>query len=264
MAAGGSMALTVYSLWHREVLRFLKDRARVMSSVGQPVIFWVLFAGALSQSSFRPGAQSYGEYFWVGGLAMTLLFTAIFSTITVIEDRGEGFLQGVLVAPVPRAAIALGKILGGATLAMIHGLLFFLLMPVAGVEVTAMGLVATTGVMLLLAVALTGMGYTLAWLMDSTAGYHGVMMMFFMPMLLLSGAFFPMSDAHPILGVVMTINPLTYGLGALRHALYGTGAAVVEGLPPASVCLLVTVLFAATTFTLGTLVTLRRTPRDAQ
>ncbi len=258
------MGLAVYSLWHREVRRFLGDRARVMSSLGQPVIFWALFAGALSQSSFRPGAQSYGEYFWVGGLAMTLLFTAIFSTITLIEDRREGFLQGVLVAPVPRAAIALGKILGGATLAMIHGLLFFLLMPVAGVEVTVVGVLATVGVMLLLAIALTGMGYALAWMMDSTAGYHGVMMVLFMPMLLLSGAFFPMSDAHPAMEVLMQINPLTYGLGALRHALYQGDAAVTRDLPPATVCLIVTVLFAVVTFTLGTLVTLRRTARDAQ
>ena len=258
------MGLAVYSLWHREVVRFLGDRARVMSSVGQPLIFWMLFAGALSQSSFRPGAQSYGEYFWVGGLAMTLLFTAIFSTITVIEDRREGFLQGVLVAPVPRAAIALGKILGGSTLAMIHGLLFFLLMPLAGIPFTFPSALATVGVMLLLAVALTGMGYSLAWLMDSTAGYHGVMMLFFMPMLPLSGAFFPRSDAHPVLEVVMTINPLTYGLGALRHALYASDAAVTKDLPTATVCMVVTVLFAVATFALGTLVTLRRTARDAQ
>ena len=96
------MGLAIYSLWHREVLRFILDRSRVFSSVGQPVIFWLMFAGALSQSSFRPGDQSYGEYFLVGGLAMTLLFTAIFSTITVIEDRKEGFLQSVLVSPAPR------------------------------------------------------------------------------------------------------------------------------------------------------------------
>ena len=91
------MGLAIYSLWHRETVRFLTDRSRVFSSVGQPIIFWVLFAGALSGSSFRPGQLDYGEYFWVGGLVMTLLFTAVFSTITVIEDRKEGFLQSVLI-----------------------------------------------------------------------------------------------------------------------------------------------------------------------
>ena len=258
------MGLAVYSLWHREVLRFLKDRSRITSSLGQPIIFWLLFAGALSRSNFRPGDVSYGQYFWVGGLAMTLLFTAIFSTITVIEDRKEGFLQGVLISPVPRSAIALGKILGSATLAMINGLLFFALMPLADVPISLESFFATLGIMAILAIALTGMGYSLAWLMDSTAGYHGIMMLLFMPMLLLSGAFFPMDSVHPVMHVLMTINPLTYGLGALRYALYGTDSTVTAGLPGFALCLTVTLAFALLTFALGTMVTLRRTTRDAR
>ena len=258
------MGLAVYSLWHREVVRFLTDRSRVFSSLGQPVIFWLLFAGALSNSSFKPGDQTYGEYFLVGALAMTLLFTAIFSTITVIEDRREGFLQSVLVAPVPRAAIALGKIMGSTTLAMINGLVFFALLPLAGVEVTAAGFIATAGVMLLLAMALAGMGYSLAWLMDSTAGYHGIMMVFFMPMLLLSGAFFPVQGAHPVMSWIMVFNPLAYGVGAMRYTLYGVDSAAVAGLPSMPLCLGVTVLFAVAMFVLGTAITLRRTARDAQ
>ncbi len=258
------MALAIYSIWHREVVRFLLDRSRVFSSVGQPVIFWILFAGALSSSSFRPGELSYGEYFWVGGLAMTLLFTAIFSTITVIEDRKEGFLQSVLVSPVPRSSIALGKILGSTTLAMINGLIFFALLPIAGVPVTLTSFLATAGVMALLATALAGMGYTLAWMMDSTAGYHGVMMVFFMPMLLLSGAFFPVEGAHDVMQWLMEINPLTYGIGAMRHTLYGVGSEATADLAPFSLCLGVTALFAVATCALGTAITLRRSSRDAQ
>lgn len=254
--------LAVYSLWHREVVRFLTDRSRVFSSVGQPVVFWVLFAGALSGSSFRPGDLRYGEYFWVGGLAMTLLFTAIFSTITVIEDRKEGFLQGVLIAPVPRSAIALGKILGCTTLAMVNGLLFFALLPFSGVPVTVMGFLATVGVMFVLAMALAGMGYSLAWLMDSTSGYHGIMMLLFMPMLLLSGAFFPAQGAHVVLKAIMVVNPLTYGVAALRHTLYGDAAATA-GLPSFGLCIGVSVAFALAMFVLGTMITLRRTARDA-
>ncbi len=259
------MGLAIYSLWHRELVRFLTDRSRVFSSVGQPIIFWMLFAGALrTKSGFTPGGQSYGEYFWVGGLAMALLFTAIFATITVIEDRKEGFLQGVLVSPVPRSAIALGKILGAATLAVIHGLLFFALMPLAGVSVGFVSFFATFGVMLLLAIALAGMGYSLAWKMDSTAGYHGIMMLLFMPMLLLSGAFFPMDGVHPVMEALMTINPLTYGLASLRYALYGVESGVTAGLPDMGLCLGITVAFAFSMFMLGTLITLRRTARDAQ
>src|SRR5690606_11586130 len=137
---GGLMVLAAASLWQREIVRFLRDRSRVFSSIGQPLIFWLLFAGAL-RDSFRPGNLSYGEYFFVGTLAMIVLFTAIFSTVTVIEDRKEGFLQAVLVAPVPRSAVALGKISGGATLALGHALVFLLLAPLAGVPVTLQGVV---------------------------------------------------------------------------------------------------------------------------
>lgn len=257
------MALAVWSLWHREIVRFFKDRSRVFSSIGQPIIFWLLFAGAL-RDSFRPGGVAYGEYFFPGTLAMILLFTAIFSTITVIEDRKDGFLQGVLVAPVPRSAIALGKISGAATLAVLHALVFLALAPLAGIPLTVSGTVLAVLVLVLLAFALTGIGFSLAWLMDSTAGYHGVMMVFLMPMLLLSGAFFPAEGAHPVFAVVMAANPLTYGVALLRHALYaGSDAGAGTDLPGVLLCAVVTVAFAAAAFALGTKVVARRTARDA-
>ncbi len=256
--------LAVYSIWHREVVRFLKDRSRVFSSIGQPVIFWLMFAGAL-RDNFQPiEGVSYGEYFFPGTIAMVVLFTAIFSTITVIEDRKEGFLQSVLVSPVPRWAIALGKISGASTLAILHGAVFCALAPFAGVPLTLMSALAVFGVLLLMALALTGLGFALAWLMDSTAGYHGVMMVFLMPMLLLSGAFFPAVGSHPVMEFLMTANPLTYGVAALRYAFYGMDHAAVADLPSLALCLTVTAAFALTTFALGTAVVLRRTARDAQ
>ena len=189
----------------------------------------------------------------------TIVLTAIFSTITVIEDRKEGFLQGVLVAPVPRCAIALGKILGGTTLGFSLGVFFLLLGPLAGVTYSPMQGVATAAVLFVVCLSVTGLGFTMAWLMDSTAGYHGLMMVFLMPMLLLSGAFFPMQDAHPLLAWIQWIDPLTYGVGALRHTLHG-GA---PGIPSVSVCLAGTMLFAVLTFGLGTWVVTRRSARDA-
>ena len=256
------MALAVYSLWHREIARFLGDRSRVFSSIGQPVIFWLLFAGALS-GSFRPGGLSYGEYFFPGAMAMVVLFTAIFSTITVIEDRKEGFLQGVLISPVPRWAIALGKITGASTLAILHAFVFYALAPLAGVPIDLASGLAAFGVLVLMALALTGVGFTLAWCMDSTAGYHGVMMVFLMPMLLLSGAFFPAEGAHPIMVFLMTVDPLMYGVAALRYAFYGVGQPATSDLPSLWVCLTVTVVFALAAFACGTAVVLRRTARDA-
>lgn len=261
LAATGALA-------RRELVRFLKDRARVTSSLGQPILFWLLFAGALRQVRLGvAGADwsgiGYGEYFFVGTLAMIALFTAVFATITVIEDRKEGFLQGVLVSPAPRAAIALGKVFGGTALAMIHCALFLALAPLAGIGLTLAGTLAAAGVLLLIAFALTSLGYALAWVMDSTAGYHGIMMLVLMPMWLLSGAMFPVQGAHPVLGAVMAANPLTYGVAALRRAFYSGDATILHGLPSAGLALGITVAFAAVAFLLAVLVTLRRTVRDA-
>jgi ABC-2 type transport system permease protein len=253
------MIRAAISLWHRELLRFLRDRSRVVGSLVQPIVFWLLFSGALHGSSFRPGGLDYGAWFFVGTLAMIALFTAIFSTITVIEDRQQGFLQGVLVAPVPPAAIALGKILGGATLGFLLAAVFLLLAPLAGVPLTAGRLLVALPLLLLLALSVTGLGFAIAWLLDSTAGYHGIMMLVLMPMLLLSGAFFPLEEAHPAMAWVRWVDPMTYGVGALRHALQER----VDGLPPMAVCVLGTSAFAAVTFLLGTIVVARREARAA-
>lgn len=260
------MSRAVYALWHREIVRFLRDRSRLTGSLMQPVIFWLLFAGALHGGSFTPYGMGYGQYFFTGTLAMITLFTAIFSTITVIEDRKEGFLQGVLVSPVPRAAIALGKILGGATLGLGLAVIFLLLAPFAGIDLSVDRALLGLGVLALLSVAVTGLGFTLAWLMDSTAGYHGIMMLFLMPMLMMSGAFFPLEEAHWLISWIRHVNPMTYGVGALRHALQPDALKVLaEGVGPPSffVCLLGTIVFAVMTFSLGTFVVTRRSARDA-
>lgn len=253
------MSKAVFSLWHREIVRFLRDRSRLTGSLMQPIIFWLLFSGALHGSSFKPYGMDYGDYFFTGTLAMITLFTAIFATITVIEDRKEGFLQGVLVSPVPRAAIALGKILGGATLGMGLAVIFLALAPLAGIELEFTNVLLGLGVLALVAIGVTGLGFTLAWVMDSTAGYHGIMMLFLMPMLLLSGAFFPVEDAHWLLSWVRWVNPMTYGVGALRHALQGA----LPGVPSFTICMIGTVAFAMLTFALGTMIVSRRTTRDA-
>jgi ABC-2 type transport system permease protein len=250
-------------------VRFFRDRARVVSSLVQPILFWVLFAAALRNASFAAGGRDfssvgYGEFFFVGTLTMIVLFTAIFATITVIEDRLEGFLQGVLVAPVPRAAIALGKIGGGATIALLQAMVFLAMAPVAGVPVSLRGAMLAVLALALLAVALTGLGFTLAWLLDSTAGYHGIMMVFLLPMWLLSGSMFPLQSAHPVLAAVMRLDPLTYGVAAVRYALYGTGAEEVAGLPSPSLSWAVTAAFAAGALALGTAVVARRSVRNAR
>ncbi len=265
--ARGRTRLAIYSLWKRELVRFCRDRARVFSSLGQPILFWVLLGAALRNAQVAVAGEvlpaSYGEYFFAGALTMVVLFTSIFTTITVIEDRQLGFLQGVLVAPVPRTAIALGKISGGATLAVAQSLVFLVLAPAAGVPLTAAGAAQAAAALVLLSFALVGLGFAIAWRMDSTAAYHGIMMVFLLPLWLLSGAMFPVQGAHPALAFAMNLNPMTYGLAAVRHGLYGPASAQVRDLPAPALAWAVTAAFAAATLALGTLAVHRRSVRDA-
>jgi ABC-2 type transport system permease protein len=150
---------------------------------------------------------------------MILLFTAIFTTISIIEDRHEGFLQSVLVSPAPQWAMVLGKILGGAAIAMLQGLLFLLLgWMTLGLTSSPWELLLAIFMMGVLSVSLTGLGFLIAWRMNSTQGFHAIMTLFLFPMWLLSGAFFP-QGGKGLLAWVVTINPLTYGVAGLRHYL---------------------------------------------
>lgn len=221
---GGWGGWTIWTLAKREVVRFLRQPSRVLGAAGSPLIFWILIGSGFSGSFRMPGAGdlSFREYFFPGTVALVLLFAAIFSTISVIEDRREGFLQGVLVAPVPRAAIVAGKILGGATIAWLQAALFLALAPATGIALSLRSAALTLAVLALLAVALTALGFAFAWNVDSVQGFHAVMNLVLVPMWLLSGSFFPLAGVSPWLGVLMRINPMTYGVDALRGAIYGS------------------------------------------
>ena len=145
-------ALPVLALWRREVIRFLRQRSRVTGALLQPVVFWLLLGGGL-QASFQPAGAgvSYVEYFYPGMIGLVLLFTAIFATISTVEDRRAGFLQGVLVAPVSRAAIVLGQALGSTSLAVGQGMLCLILAPLLGIPLTLVGVLLSLLVMLLIA-----------------------------------------------------------------------------------------------------------------
>jgi ABC-2 type transport system permease protein len=253
-------ARAAYALAERELLRFFRQPNRLIGAIGQPVIFWVLL-GAAFRGSFRaPGvAETYGQYFLPGVAVMIALFTAIFSTISIIEDRREGFLQGVLVAPIGRLSLVLGKLAGGTVLAVLQGALFLLLAPTVGIGLDARGLLGAVGVLGLVSFGLTGLGFSIAWRMDSTQGFHAIMSIFLLPLWLLSGAVFPASGAHPALAVVLRMNPLSYGVALLRHALGMGGAA-----PGVMTCLLVSLLFALAMFGLSWRLATRPAKGDLQ
>jgi ABC-2 type transport system permease protein len=217
------IGLAAFTLWQRELQRFFRQPSRVAGAIGTPLVFWLFMGSGLAGSFRLPGAGgqgvSYLQFFFPGTIALVLLFAAIFSTISVIEDRHEGFLQGVLVAPVPRGAIVAGKVLGGATLAWLQGVVFLFLAPLAGIPLTLTSLLEAAGVLALLAVSLTAIGFGFAWKVDSVQGFHAVMNVVLLPMWLLSGSFFPLAGAPFWLGLLMRLNPLTYGITALRGAL---------------------------------------------
>ncbi|MEM8883537.1 MAG: ABC transporter permease [Planctomycetota bacterium] len=229
----------VMTLVERELLRFFRQRNRVAGAIIQPVIFWILFSAGFKNSFSPGGTGTYPQFLLPGMASLIVLFTAIFSTISIIRDRGEGFLQGVLVAPVSRLSIVWGKVLGGTILAVLQASLFLLLGAVVGHTMGPLELLASIGVLGLMAVGLTGLGFLIAWPMDSIQGYHAIMSVFLFPMWLLSGAIFPIDNLDTWFGVLVYANPLTYGVAALRHA-----AGLGGNLSPL-LCLSVTAGFAA-------------------
>lgn len=245
--------LGIWSLASRELKRFVRQRNRVFGALAQPVMFWALFGGGLGPSFRAAGSSEMGyvEYFFPGTIVLTLLFTAIFTTISIIEDRNAGFLQSVLVAPVGRESIVCGKILGTTLLAVGQAMLVLALAPITGIDLSWGEVLASIVLLVILAVGLAGLGFSIAWRMDSTQGFHAIMTAFLMPMWFLSGAFFPASGLPTWLAALVMINPLTYGLAAFRRVLYLGDPAATADLPGFGVSLLVMIAFAASMIVLA-------------
>jgi ABC-2 type transport system permease protein len=244
-------SLQIATLWWREITRFRRQRSRVVGAFLQPLVFWLLLGGGLSASFRPPGAPAgtnYIEYFYPGVIVLVLLFTAIFATISTVEDRKEGFLQGVLVAPITRPTIVMGQALGGTTLALVQGIIFLILAPLAGIHLTICAIAASILIMALVAFALTSIGLIIAWRIESTQGFHAIMNLILIPIWLLSGAFFPATGAPAWLRWTMRFNPLTYGMAALRQSLYLGAAVTSTGL---IIPLAITVAFSVSMFVLA-------------
>jgi daunorubicin resistance ABC transporter membrane protein len=220
-------ARTVAVLWARDLRRFARDRGRVAGAIAQPLLFWLAF-GAGMAPSFRlgDGGPGYMTFLFPGVVLMLVLFASISSTMSLIEDRHQGFLQGVLAGPGSRGAVALGKSLGSATVAMLQAVLLLALVPLAGFPYREVAWLALLGELGLLALALGALGFCLAWKLDSSAAYHAVMGIVLVPLWMLSGSLFPVDGLHPILAWIVRFNPLSYGVAGVRRALHG-------GEPPA-------------------------------
>jgi ABC-2 type transport system permease protein len=254
------LLLPAFTLWWREVVRFYRQRARVVGVIASPVLFWLVIGSGFGRSFNSGGTnQHYLDYFYPGALIMIVLFTSIFTMMSVIEDRKEGFLLSVLVAPVSRSAIVLGKVMGGTTLAAIQGLIFLVFAPFVGIHLGITVFVMAAIIVFLVSFALTALGFAIAWPMDSAQAFHAIINLFLIPLWLLSGALFPLSSASSWLRMLMEINPLTYGVEALRSVLYP--ASPGEFSLVASMATLI--LFSLVMFGIAFLMVNRRTTKPA-
>ena len=201
--------LPVETLWWREVLRFWREKARVLGFVGSPLVFWLVIGSGFGDLAF----------FFPGAVTLTVMFSAVFSTMTLIEDRREGFLLSMLVSPAPRSSMVLGKTLGSATLAWLQGMILMAFGPLTGVWLSPGALAAATGVIFLISLTFTLLGFLIAWHMESTQGFHAVMNLVLFPLWMVSGSLFTPEKAHGWIRAIMLVNPLTYAQTALRRLL---------------------------------------------
>jgi daunorubicin resistance ABC transporter membrane protein len=213
----------IAALVGRDLRRFFRQPSRVVGSIAQPLILWVVLGAGLGASFQIAGAGgvSYLQYFYPGTVVLTALFTAIFSTISVIDDRHHGFLQAVLVAPVSRTALVLGKTLGGVTIALLQAAALLALSPMAGFSLAEMNWPLLAGALTLAAIGFTALGFAMAWWIDSSQGYHAIMMVALIPLWMLSGAMFPASGGGAVMRGLMTANPMSYTVSAVRRGFYG-------------------------------------------
>ncbi len=254
-----SFALTVATLGFREVQGFYRQPARVIAGLATPLIFWLALGSGFGSSIQTASGGGYMEFFFPGAVALVVLFASIFSNISIIEDRREGFLLSVLVAPVSRSAMALGKILGATSVGAVQGLFFLPLIPLLGLPMEAAGLPEAAALVLAMAFGLTALGFFFAWRLNSTQGFHSVMNMVLMPMWLLSGALFPIEGASTWMSWLMRLNPLFHGVTGLRRALSPSEA----GGPTQLLCWTALGAFCAGAFALAVWEASRRSPENA-
>lgn len=212
----------VYAVWLRELLRVANEPARVLVSLGQPLIYVAVMGSGLG-ATFRPVAVpdgfDYVRFVFPGVLGMTVLFTALFSAVSVIWDREFGILKAILIAPVPHGAVVLGKVLGGSTVALLQGSLLLACAPLWGIRLGLPDLLWVELTMFALAFGLSALGLAVASRMASMEGFQAVMSFLVIPLWLLSGAFFPLRGVPGWMVPLMRLDPLTYGVDALRGVI---------------------------------------------
>jgi ABC-2 type transport system permease protein len=222
----------IYTLWFREIKRYLRDRARIISSFVQPLLWLVIFGSGLRVVSGLLPNLTYQQYIFPGIVGQTLLFTSMFMGISVIWDREFGFLKEILVAPISRFSVFLGKMLGDSTDAVIQGIIVFALGVLLGIGFAPTTFLEVLPIMILITFGLVGIGLTVASFIGSLESFGVIQSFINLPLFFLSGALFPIGeDAPNWLQVVSRFNPLTYGVDALRTVILGSAWTPIQPLP---------------------------------
>jgi ABC-2 type transport system permease protein len=230
----GATARAVFIIWYRDVLRFSRDRSRLVISLAQPLLYLLIFGTGLSSSlrgatgSFGSGAVNYQQFIYPGVIGMSVLFTSMFGAMSIVWDREFGFLKEVLVAPINRSAVAIGKTLGGATQSLVQGALLLVLAPVVGVKLDALAVAELIPIIFVLAFALSALGVAIGARMRTLQGFQVVTNFLMMPIFFLAGALFPLNGLPAWMTVLTRADPATYGIDSLRRTVLSAG-----GLPPA-------------------------------
>lgn len=215
----------VYTIWLREVKRYFREKERVVGSVMQPLFWFLIFGIGLGRAIQFTGLQTdYFSFMVPGIVAMSLLFTSVFCGVSVIWDREFGFLKEILVAPISRVSIVIGKALGGATTALIQGMLIILISLFFGATMSLQTILLLLPMMLIISVGFVSTGLIIASLMDTMEGFHLIMNFIVQPMFFLSGALFPLHSLPDWLRMVTYVDPMTYGVETLRYVVIGTSS----------------------------------------
>jgi ABC-2 type transport system permease protein len=225
---GGELR-TIGMVWERELIRFVRTRTRILSSFVQPVLFLFVLGYGMSTLVGSTEGFTFKKFVFPGIVAMSVVMTAIFSAISIVWDREFGFLREMVVAPVSRASLVIGKGLGGASIATLQGTIMLVLAPLIGVRLTVVLVVEVIGLELLMAVAMTTFGVFIASRIQRIEAFQVVMQLLLFPMLFLSGALFPLKGLPMWLTVITRVNPLTYAVDPFRRVVFGA-----QHIPPAA------------------------------
>jgi len=213
----------VYTIWYRDILRFWHDKMRLLGAITFPLLFLFVFGSGLSarMGLLGPGVD-FTQFIFPGVIGMTVFMTSFMAGVSVVWDREFGFLKEVLVAPISRVSVALGKTLGAATVALLQGVLILLFAPLIGVSLSAWTVLALLPLMLLLAVSTGSLGILLATRIRSMEAFQAVTQMLMFPMVFLSGVFFPLEGLPAWMNILVKLNPATYGIAPIRQVILGT------------------------------------------